>query len=621
LSRSPGSEPRPRARAARALAALWLCSAAAAAQAGAIQREQKLCSRGGGFTGAIGNDYRFGVSVAELGDFDRDGVRDLAVGSHRANLGGAERGAVWLLLMNSDGTVREHRQISAVAGKLPGPLDDHDRFGISISSLGDLDLDGTTDIAVGAYRDDDGGTDHGCVYVLFLAPDGTVARQRKISSLQGGFGGTLRAEDSFGWSVENVGDLDDDGVIDLVVGATRDDGGEPDPALDYGALYVLFLREDGTVRKHARIGAGGGSCPPLRRLDRFGSDVVLLEDADGDGVEDIAVGAFSEDPLQCGRIFVLHLLRDGRVKDHQEIGRSTGGFTGSLGRTDRFGISLAADDLDGDGVHDLLVGALGDDDGASGAGAVWVCLLDALGRVRSTEKISSGSGGFGGLLHAGDNFGTSCAALGDLDRDGAVDLAVGAYRDDTGGTDRGAAWVLFRTGTGAPVADFVSAPPTGEPPLSVRFEDRSSGGISSWIWDFGDGTSASERSPVHVYRRAGVHDVTLTVRGPLGSDSLRRQRAVVVRVPELELASFTAVPSQGPAPLAVGFVDLSAGEVFSWDWDFGDGARSTLRSPQHVYQEPGSYTVSLTVAARIGRKRDRLVLDRKTVPDLIRVLP
>ena len=90
MTRPPGPEPHRFARAARVLALLLACASAPAGQYGTIQREQKICSRTGGFTGPISNDYRFGVSVAELGDFDGDGIRDLAVGSHRANIGGEE---------------------------------------------------------------------------------------------------------------------------------------------------------------------------------------------------------------------------------------------------------------------------------------------------------------------------------------------------------------------------------------------------------------------------------------------------------------------------------------------------------------------------------------------------
>ena len=97
----------PYAGLARVLAALCVLAPLAAGQFATVQRERKNASGVGGFRGALANDYRFGVSVTAIGDLDGDGVRDLAVGSHRANLGGVERGGVWLLFMNLDGTVRE----------------------------------------------------------------------------------------------------------------------------------------------------------------------------------------------------------------------------------------------------------------------------------------------------------------------------------------------------------------------------------------------------------------------------------------------------------------------------------------------------------------------------------
>lgn len=599
--------------AAAILALAWLAPVPAA-QFATVQREQKIATGLGGFRGAIGNDYRFGVSVAEVGDFDGDGLHDLVVGSHRANVGGVERGAVWLLYLNADGTVREERQISALAGGLAGPLDDFDRFGVSVCSLGDLDLDGTTDIAVGAYRDDDGGQDCGAVYLLFLAPDGTVKAERKLSALSGGFAGALAAGDSFGWSLESIGDLDDDGVVDLAVGASRDDGLDPDPLANFGALYVLFLNPDGTVKGHAQVGESLGGLPAvLRPSDRFGSDVVLLGDADGDGVEDLAVGAFGEDPLKYGKVFVLHMKTDGTVKSLVEIGSDTGGFTGVLGKGDRFGSSLASDDLDGDGIQDLLIGAVGDDDGGAAAGAIWACLLDASGTVRSVEKISPDFGGFGGMLYPGDNFGIACAVLGDLDRDGAADLAVGAYQDDAGGFDRGAVWVLFRAGTGVPVADFVSQPGTGDAPLAVTFTDHSSGALTALTWDFGDGTGASEASPEHVFEVPGVYDVTLTASGPLGADALTRQRVVVVKDPRPPQADFAVTPAAGPVPLATVFDDLSIGTITAWAWDFGDGTTSTQRQGRHVYEQMGLYSASLTVTGPRGTST-------RSVPDLVAVL-
>ncbi len=86
--------------------------------------------------------------------------------SYRDDDGGTNRGAVWILFLNPNGTVKSHQKISHTQGGGPR-LDNNDVFGIA-GSLGDLDGDGVRDLAVGAIWDDDGGTDRGAVWILFL---------------------------------------------------------------------------------------------------------------------------------------------------------------------------------------------------------------------------------------------------------------------------------------------------------------------------------------------------------------------------------------------------------------------------------------------------------------------
>ena len=415
---------------------------------GTVKSHQKISSTEGGFGVLLDPVDNFGWSTASLGDLDGDGVGDLAVGAWLDDDGGLNRGAVWVLFLNNDGTVKSHQKISSTEGGFLGTLDDNDRFGNALASLGDLDGDGVGDLAVGALRDDDGGADHGALWVLFLNDDGTVKSHQKISNTEGGFFGTLDDFDRFGNSVTFLGDLDVDGVGDLAVGTFLDDDG----GTDRGAVWVLFLNDDGTVKLEQKISnTEGGFTGILNDIDLFGAPVAFLGDLDGDGVGDLAVGATGDDDggTDRGAAWVLFLNGDGTVNSHQKISDTPEGFADTLDDVDFFGTSVAAlGDLDGDGVGDLAVGTRLDDEGGTNRGAVWMLFLNADDTVKSYQKISDNQGGFTGVLDDFDEFGASVAALGDLDGDGVGDLAVGARLDDDGGADHGAVWVLFLNADG-----------------------------------------------------------------------------------------------------------------------------------------------------------------------------
>ncbi len=418
-------------------------------EAGVVVGQAKISELAGGLPGFLDSDDQFGISVASLGDLDGDGVTDLAVGANRDDDGGSDRGAVYILFMNSNGTVRTHQKISATNGLL-GALDNDDRLGESVASLGDLDGDGVPDLAVGAYLDDDGGANRGAIYVLFLNADGTVRAWRKISSTTGGFTGPLDNNDQFGATVTSLGDLDGDGVTDLAVGAYLDDDG----GSDRGAVYVLFMNTNGTVRAQQKISNNaGGVIGPLDDNDLFGVSVASLGDLDADGVTDLAVGAVGDDDGGggYGAVYILFMNTNGTVRAQQKISSTTGGFSGT-NDNDNFGISAASiGDIDGNGVGDLAVGAnLDDDGGSSDRGAVYILFLNSNGTVRAEQKISSSSGGFTGPLHSFDYFGFGIVSFGDLNGNGLTDLAVGAYGDNDGGFEQGAVWILEIDGCETP---------------------------------------------------------------------------------------------------------------------------------------------------------------------------
>ncbi len=569
---------------------------------GAVLSDHEITDGSGGLPAAL-LDYedRFGVSIASLGDLDGDGIVDLAVGAHRDDDGGVDRGCVYILFLDATSNVKSWQKISSVSGGFTGPLADNDRFGVSVANLGDLNGDDVQDLAVGAYRDDTGGANTGAVWILFLNTDGTVASHQKISQSDGNFGGAIGSGTSFGWAVESIGDLDADGVQDLAVGHSRDDDG----GFEAGAIWILFLESDGTVRDEQKIGPGtGGFTGTILQGDRFGSDVSSLGDIDRDGVTDLAVGAFHDDDggSNRGAIWILFLNADGTVRSHQKISSLGGGFTGPIADEDGFGISCQAlGDLGGDGWTDLAVGAYEDDDGGANRGAVWILQLDATGTVIADSRISTSDGNLTGPLSNGDAFGSSLAAVGDLDGDGVADLVTGARLNDANGLNQGGIWVLLLDGwpTPAPLVSFDATPLAGFAPLEVQFSNRSTGIHDTWTWDFGDGASSTARSPKHVYMTSGTFSVSLAIEGPGGTDALTQTMLVAVDDPP-PVATFGASPESGVHPLEVTFTDTSDGPVTSWSWDFGDGASSTAQHPVHTYTSAGLYTVALTAAGPGG---------------------
>ncbi|ABD42143.1 PKD [Methanospirillum hungatei JF-1] len=148
-------------------------------------------------------------------------------------------------------------------------------------------------------------------------------------------------------------------------------------------------------------------------------------------------------------------------------------------------------------------------------------------------------------------------------------------------------------------ADFLANPTYGKAPLHVQFTDCSKGAVEEWRWDFGDGGTAYEQNPSHIYQRPGKYTVTLTVSSPTAGTSTKvKEKYIIVEPSCIIEARFRADPTSGSAPLTVKFTDLSVGGPTMWAWDFGDGTTDMVANPTHVYKNPGIYQVRLTASSQ-----------------------
>lgn len=315
----------------------------------------------------------FGSSCALLGDLDGDGVPDLAVGAIFDDTGEINSGAVYILFLNRDGTVKTHTKIANGLGGVPdATFASQIRFGSSATSLGDLDNDGRPEVAVGAYNDNGSGS----VYILSLLSDGSVGKSIRITNGEGGLPADA-VEGWFGFACESLGDFDGDGVSELLVGAPYDGTGGD----QRGAVHILFLDADGKVKRNEKIahGTAGPGAPTLSNYERFGTSCENVGDLNGDGVTDVALGAFHYNigDISFGQVTICFLNPDTTVKSSIRISDGEGGLPAStLSAYGEFGLGSAfLGDLDGDGIPELAVSAEEDE---NGLGAVYILSIGDL---------------------------------------------------------------------------------------------------------------------------------------------------------------------------------------------------------------------------------------------------
>lgn len=308
-------------------------------------------------------------------------------------------------------------------GGFVATLDPGDRFSRDHDQAGDINGDGIIDLVVGARSDDDGATDAGAVYILFMNRNGTVQSNQKISALYGGFTDTLLANNFFGYGVAGIGDYDNDGIPDIAVSA---------PASTNRALYIIHLNRNGTVKSF------------VKNTTIIAQGLSAVGDLNNDGRIDLVACDPGSDigGTNIGAISIIFFDSASQLVTSQTvlINPTSGGFGTGLVAGDQFGGREVAmlGDLDNDGTKEMAVGAFNSD---GGKGAIWMLSLDSVTlNVVSKLKITEGLNGFNDTLTLGGNpngsqganFGHALCKVGDLNGDGVPDLMTGANQQNEG---------------------------------------------------------------------------------------------------------------------------------------------------------------------------------------------
>jgi hypothetical protein len=373
-----------------------------------------------------------GISASSAGDVNGDGLDDLIIGSHWVDLAGNTQVGKSFVVFGKINTnaINLSDITSGTGGFVINGENTNDGSGISVSSAGDVNGDGSDDLIIGAYGANGFA---GKSFVVFGKNDTNAINLSTIESGTGGFAInndiTADSDAGAGASVSSAGDVNGDGLDDLIVGAYRAQNSS-------GKSFVVFGKKDNrdVVNLSAiESGTGGFVINGENSNDFSGYSVSSAGDVNGDGLDDLIVGAHQADltdSADAGKSYVVFGKANTDAINLSNIVTGTGGFViNGENAGDKSGYSVSsAGDVNGDGLDDLIVGAYyADSAGKADIGKSFVVFGKADTTTVNLSNITSGTGGF--VINgenAGDKSGYSVSSAGDVNGDGLDDLIIGA---------------------------------------------------------------------------------------------------------------------------------------------------------------------------------------------------
>lgn len=359
-----------------------------------------------------GDAAGYGVSIGA--DLNGDAYNDALVSAPSDDDAGFNAGSVYIV----SGRTAASGSLGSAGWKIVGEVAG-DGLGYGVSAPGDVNGDGDDDIFLGAPYFDGAASSAGGAYVFYGPITGDTDASAADVVVEG-----ERASDMAGMRVESAGDLDGDGLIDLLVGAT----GSDTSATTAGAVYLLMGPPATSSLSSADAKITGRAAS-----DALGSSMAAAADVDGDGADDFIVGSGYSDlsASDAGSAWLFTHVPTGTVSVSTADAILTGEAT-----SDHAGLSVSGQgDIDADGYADVVVGASAA--GSTGAGIAYLLY----GPLTGTMSLSLADASFEGET-AGDNAGIYVTAPGDGDGDGVPDLLIGASGSDLGGAASGASYLV-----------------------------------------------------------------------------------------------------------------------------------------------------------------------------------